>query len=232
MKHFFFGSFLALASLQTWLAHAETTSGVTIEGIKAALLLPDQPKGAIILLAGGDGKIGVRSDGSIKKQGNQLVRTRAAYAKRGFAVLVPEGAVHVKAAVDFMKTYGTVTLVGTSRGTLRAARGIAVGAQPDRLVLTSGFLSNASGERENVISILGSPTKLPMTLVVHHKRDGCKKTQPAGVEPFLSWAKPKARMVWLDGGRTKGNPCRPWSYHGFNGIDDAVVDAVSKFAAP
>src|SRR5262245_58955724 len=212
---------------------AQNVTGVSVEGVKAALLTPagGQPRGAIILLAGGSGKIGVAADGSIAHQGNQLVRTRQAYAASGFAVLVPEGNVNVAAAVRLMAKYGPVTLVGTSRGTQRAARGIAAGARPARLVLTAGFLSDASGDGDNVVSILGSPAALPPTLIVHHKQDGCRVTQPEGVAPFLAWAKGKARAVWLDGGRSTGNPCQARAHHGFAGIDGAVVSAVSGFAA-
>src|SRR5262245_37530972 len=135
----------ALAALAVLLAGAggvcaQSVTGVSVDGVNAALLTPSGGKasGAIVLLAGGDGQIGVRSDGSIAKQGNQLVRTRQAYAARGFAVLVPDANVNVAAAVKLMAKYGPVTLVGTSRGTQRAARGIAVGARPARLVLTSG----------------------------------------------------------------------------------------------
>jgi hypothetical protein len=146
-------------------------------------------------------------------------------------VLVPEGNVNVAAAVRLMAKYGPVTLVGTSRGTQRAARGIAAGARPARLVLTSGFLSDASGDGDNMMAILGSPAALPPTLVVHHRQDGCKRTRPAGVAPFLAWAKGKARVVWLDGGRSSGNPCGAQAHHGFAGIDGAVVSAVAGFAA-
>jgi hypothetical protein len=228
-------AFLCIAALAAGLsqgARAQSTSGVTIAGTLAALLLPEKPKAAIILLAGGDGAIGVNSDGSITRQGNQLVRTRAAYARQGFAVLVPDGTIDVKAAVDFMRRYGKVTLVATSRGTQRAARGIARGAAPDRLVLTAGFLSDASGDSDNVMNILGSPARLPPTLVVHHRNDACRKTLPAGVAPFVSWAKGKAQVVWLDGGIATGHPCQARGYHGFNSIDGAVVNAVAKFASP
>jgi hypothetical protein len=212
---------------------AQNVTGVSVEGVNAALLMPagGKARGAIVLLAGGDGQIGVGSDGSIAKQGNQLVRTRQAYAGRGFAVLVPDANVNVAAAVKLMAKYGPVTLVGTSRGTQRAARGIAAGARPARLVLTSGFLSNASGDSDNVANILGSPTGLPPTLVVHHRRDGCRVTRPEGVEPFLAWAKGKARVVWLAGGRDDGNPCQARGHHGFAGIDGQVVSAVAGFAA-
>lgn len=209
---------------------AATVSGVSIGSTRAALLVPARPHGAIVLLAGGDGNIGVAEDGSIAREGNQLVRTRAAYASRGFAVLVPDAGVDVAAAVESMRRYGRVTLVGTSRGTQRAARGIAAGARPDRLVLTSGFLSDASGDTDNVMRILGSPDSLPPTLVIHHKHDGCAKTQPAGVGPFAAWAGSHARVMWLDGGSEDGNACMARAHHGFAGIDGAVVSAVIHFA--
>jgi hypothetical protein len=231
MKHVLATLAVLLAGVGS--AGAQSVSGVSVEGVNAALLMPagGKARGAIVLLVGGDGQIGVGADGSIARQGNQLVRTRRAYAARGFAVLVPDGHVNVAAAVKFMGKYGPVTLVGTSRGTQRAARGIAAGARPARLVLTAGFLSNASGAGDNVISILGSPAALPPTLVVHHKQDACRFTLPDGVGAFVAWAKGKARVVWLDGGRSVGPACEARAYHGFNGIDGQVVSAVAGFAA-
>lgn len=208
---------------------AEST--VSVGGVSAALLKPAHPHGGIILLAGGDGEIGVGADGDIQREGNQLVRTRGAYARRGFAVLVPDCCVNVAAAVEYMKAYGKVTLVGTSRGTQRAAHGVAEGARPARLVLTSGFLSDDSGDSENATRILGSPDVLPPTLVVHHRHDECRVTRPEGVKSFLDWAKGKAHVIWLDGGETEGNPCQARAHHGFNGIDGEVVSAVASFAA-
>jgi hypothetical protein len=204
---------------------------VSVGGVQAALLTPPHPHSALVLLAGGDGNIGVGADGSIAREGNQLVRTRAAYAARGFAVLVPDCCVDVAAAVDYMGRYGKVTLVATSRGTQRAARGLAAGARPARLVLTSGLLSDASGNRDNVIAILGSAAALPPTLIVHHRHDECRETLPDGVAPFLAWAGGRARVVWLDGGDSEGDPCEAYAYHGFNGIDGHVVGVVSGFAA-
>jgi hypothetical protein len=222
---------IALSIIPMSHAAGVSVSGVSVGGAQAALLTPARPHGAIILMAGGSGNIGVDSAGNIAFQGNQLVRTRAAYAARGFAVLVPEGNVDVPGAVAYMRKFGRVTLVGTSRGTQRAARGVAAGARPDRLVLTSGFLSDASGDSDNAMAILGSPGALPPTLVVHHRHDGCARTRPAGVEPFIAWAGGRARVAWLDGGTSQGDPCEAYSCHGFNSIDGRVVGAVAGFAA-
>jgi hypothetical protein len=135
-------------------------STVSFGGVQAALLTPPRPLGALVLLAGGDGAIGVGADGSIAHEGDQLVRTRMAYAARGFAVLVPDCCVDVATAIEFMGKYCKVTpLVGASRGTRRAARGIAAGARPARLALASGFLSDASGDPDNVIAISVRPPR-------------------------------------------------------------------------
>jgi hypothetical protein len=207
---------------------------VSVGGAQAVLLKPKgAPIGSIVLLAGGDGQLGIGANGSITRlRGNQLVRTRADYAARGFAVLVPDGGVDVAAAVNYMAAIKRpVTLVGTSRGTQRAAIGIAQGARPDALVLTAGFLSPQSGEGVNrhVIRLIGSPSALPRTLVIHHRKDACKYTLPAGVEPFIAWSQGRARATWLDGGTNVGDPCEARAYHGFNGLDGRVVAAAAAF---
>lgn len=177
-------------------------SRVSVGGTLAVLLKPAHPRASLILLTGGDGRVSIDEDGNVTYgRFNQLVRTRMAYAQRGFAVLVPDNGFDLKELVAYMAAIKRpVAVAGTSRGTQRAARGIASGARPDRLVLTSGFLSDESGDRDNVMNILGDASALPPTLVVHHRQDGCRKTAPAGVAPFMAWAKGRARVTWLSGG--------------------------------
>lgn len=216
------GAVLLLALLPVAAMADET---VDIAGSHAALIKPAAVRASVILLPGGDGAIHVGDHGDIHGLlGNQLVRTRNAYAARGLAVLVVDTNTDLKAAVDYMaKIKRPVTVIGTSRGTLRAAEGIAHGARPDALVLTSGFLSPDSGSSNNVMSILGSPSALPRTLVIHHTSDACKFTLPAGVEPFIKWAGGKARVSWLSGGGEQGDPCQARGHHGFAGLDGQVV---------
>ena len=152
-------------------------------------------------------RVPVARSGSLKN--NQLVRTRNAYKAHGLAVLVVDANVNLAAAVDYMrKIKSPVTVIGTSRGTLRAAQGIARGARPDALVLTSGFLTECIGQQRERRQYSRFAGRLPRTLVIHHRQDGCRFTQPAGVAPFIKWAGGKARVVWLDGGAAQGNPCQ------------------------
>jgi hypothetical protein len=220
-----------VASLCVLTTPAFADETVTIGGSRAVLIKPAAPRASVILLPGGDGAIRAGEHGDIHGlQGNQLVRTRNAYAARGLAVLVADYNTDLKAAVDTMAAIKRpVTMIATSKGTLRAAEGIARGARPDALVLTSGFLSPASGGPVNVMSILGSPSALPRTLVIHHRDDVCKFTLPAGVEPFIKWSGGRARASWLSGGTAEGDPCEAFGHHGFNGLDSQVVSLAGGF---
>jgi hypothetical protein len=210
-------------------ARADET--VSIGGSNAVLLRLLAPRASIILMPGGDGYIAAGPGGTIGKlKGNQLVRTRKAYLARGLSFLVVDADVNLARAVDYMAAIKRpVTVVATSKGTLRAAYGIAGGAKPDALVMTSGFLTDGSGSRQNVANILGSPKLLPRTLVIAHRRDSCRFTLPAGVDPFIRWAGGKASVKWLDGGMNSGDPCQARAYHGFNGLDGEVVSAAAVF---
>jgi len=204
---------------------------VSIGGSPAVLIKPKAPRASVILLPGGDGAINAGDNGEINGlKLNQLVRTRHAYAARGLAVLVVDAGTDLNSAVQYMAAIKRpVTVIGTSRGTLRAAEGIARGARPDALVLTSGFLSAESGSGQNVMSILGSPSSLPRTLVIHHSQDSCRATLPAGVEPFVKWSAGRARAVWVSGGLNEGDPCQAGGHHGFNGLDGQVVGIAAGF---
>ena len=212
-------------------AAAPQVKAIDVAGSRAVLLLPAHPRASVILMPGSDGRIRAGADGTIHRlKNNQLVRTRFAYAARGLAVLVIDADANLAAAVTSMrKVKAPVIVIATSRGTLRAAEGIAAGARPNALVLTAGFLTDDSGSRQNVANILGSPAKLPRTLVIHHRRDSCRVTLPAGVAPFIKWARGKARVVWLSGGSNTGNPCKARAHHGFAGLDARVVSLAASF---
>ena len=204
---------------------------VTIGSSTASLIKPASIRASVILMPGSDGAIRVGADGVVgRMRNNSLVRNRYAYAGRGLAVLVADRDIDLAAAIAFMaQIKRPVTVLASSRGTLRAARAIANGARPDALVLASGFLSDESGSFDNVRTILGSADLLPRTLVIHHRDDQCRKTQPAGVDPFIVWAAGRARVQWLSGGAEEGDPCEAGGHHGFNGLDAQLVSLSAGF---
>jgi hypothetical protein len=225
----FAGAAAILVSLVCGSAFADET--VSIGGSRAVLIKPKAPRASVILMPGGSGVIAAGDHGDIHGLNfNQLVRTRQAYAARGLAVLVVDAGTPLDGAVQYMAAIKRpVTVIATSRGTIRAAEGIARGARPDALVLTSGLLSAESGSGQNVMSILGSPASLPRTLVIHHSQDSCRLTLPAGVAPFVKWSAGRARVVWVSGGTSEGDPCEAAAYHGFNGVDGQVVGLAAGF---
>src|ERR1700759_4759327 len=76
-----------LACLACMSARADET--VNVGGSRAVLIKPNAPRASVILMPGGDGAIRAGDQGDIHGlMGNQLVRTRHAYAARGLAVLV------------------------------------------------------------------------------------------------------------------------------------------------
>lgn len=228
-RHHWVGLLCVAAMLGGNPARADET--VSIGGSNAVLIKPKAPRASVILMPGGSGAISAGDHGDIHGlQGNQLVRTRQAYAARGLAVLVVDAGTPLAAAVQYMAAIKRpVTVIATSRGTIRAAQGIASGARPDALVLTSGLLSPESGSGQNVMSIIGSPASLPRTLVIHHREDSCKLTLPAGVEPFVKWSAGRARVAWVSGGANEGDACEARAHHGFNGVDGQVVGLAAGF---
>ena len=120
-----------------------------------------------------------------------------------------------------------VVIVGMSLGALHAAEALAAGAPVNGVVLVSGLLEKGT-------AVLGSPAKLPPTLIVHHRKDECKLTPPSGARYFQQWAGGKARIAWIDTTGTpppgpKGGPCRPFGAHGFFTKDGPAVSAIVGF---
>ncbi len=89
-------------------------------------------------------------------------------------------------------------------------------------MLISGFL-------DDVRQRLGSPAALPRTLVVHHRQDQCRLTPPSAVEQVRQWVGGKVTVVWMEGGPGGTPSCEARSFHGFQGLDGPVVNAVACF---
>src|SRR3979411_1185292 len=96
-----FGAAAMLAGLACAPAIADET--VSIGGSRAVLIKPKAPRASVILMPGGDGSIQAGEQGDIHGVlGNQLVRTRHAYATRGLAVLIVDTGTDLGGAVEYM----------------------------------------------------------------------------------------------------------------------------------
>jgi predicted esterase len=156
--------------------------------------------------------------------GDFLVRNEARFTAAGIETKLTTSPAEAVALVSAARASGRKTvIVGMSRGALTTASAIAAGASASGAVFVSGDLARVSAQ-------LGAPSKLPPTLVVHHRRDGCRSTSPAGVEPFVRWSGGRARVQWIDTtGNDNTDPCRAASAHGFYRVDGPAVSAIIGF---
>lgn len=226
--------------------HKSTETLLTRPGVTERFLLitPDHPLASLILFAGGDGDLDIKSNGDIGGEAeNFLVRTRDMWAAQGFQVAVVDTpsdnadresdnyALDMHAVADFLKKKSDrpIWLMGTSRGTTSAAS-IAVKFANEKtfsgLVLTSSIVKGDG----SVTGFDLSRIKVPV-LIVHHREDGCRVT-PYGAAsdlPGLFTSASAKELITIEGGHDTGKPCKAMAYHGYNGAEDVVVSKVSNW---
>jgi pimeloyl-ACP methyl ester carboxylesterase len=231
----------------------------TRPGVKERMLViePDQPSAVLLLMTGGSGHIGINDNGSMRNEGNFLVRSRALFVQRGYSVVlldVPsdhdrppylretfresdEHAADVGAAIAWARgKWGLpVWLVGTSRGTQSAAYAgtVLTGASaPDGLVLSSTILAAGRLPAAPPVQQLALEKLHIPVLVVHHEQDQCQVTPPSLLPALMSKLPPAtSKLLTYQGGRSVGNACEAFAFHGYNGIEDKVVADIAAFVA-
>ncbi|HSR75380.1 MAG: hypothetical protein WAK90_13895 [Pseudolabrys sp.] len=156
--------------------------------------------------------------------GDFLVRNEARIKGAGIRTILTTSSATAAETVAAEAAQGhKVVIVGMSRGTVDAAAALAAGARPAGVVFVSGIYPR-------VMATLGTPDKLPATLVIHHSRDACKFTLPIGATEFVTWARGKARLQWINTDGDPGpNPCNAHGAHGFFRQDGPAVSAAIAF---
>ena len=224
-----------------------TRPGVT----QRFLWLPaPEAKAAAILFAGGHGGLAIAPSGKLGwGSGNFLVRSRVLFVERGVSVAVvdapsdrqaapwlggfrqtPEHAADVRAVVAWLReaTKAPVWLVGTSRGTQSAAASALEGVGADGVVLTSSVMADPRGRPVPAMAV----ERLAMpVLVVHHKADACVASRYAEVPALVDRlvGAPRKALVAFEGGQDTGDACEALAFHGYNGLEAQVVDAIVAF---
>ena len=120
--------------------------------------------------------------------------------------------------------------VGTSQGTISSAVAAAnVSPPPDGIVLTSSLTGpSALGDLQSVdLESITVPS-----LIVTNQDDACTITKPEDSQALKVrfTASPRVRVRNFDGGSTPlSDPCESLSGHGFFGIEQKVIEAVTKW---
>jgi pimeloyl-ACP methyl ester carboxylesterase len=236
-------------------AAAEVVDLPTRPGVTQRVLVeqPAQPPAAVlVLMTGGAGRLGIFDNGSMRNEGNFLVRSRGLFVQQGYAVVLPdtpsdrsafgndfrEGAEH---AADLGTVIGRarqrfsrpVWIIGTSCGTQSAAhagRTLTGPGAPDGVVLTSTIMATTRLNQSTPVPEM-SLDKLRMpVLVVHHENDQCQSCPPARLPVLMDRLKgTHAKLLTYSGGVSTGAPCEPFAYHGFNGIEGQVVADIAAW---
>lgn len=175
----------------------------------------------------GEGKLAILLPGAGGAVSSDfLVRNKSRIGGAGTSVVVTTSSSQAASLSRDASAKGRkVILVGMSRGSIDVANALAAGAKANGVVLVSGAYSK-------VQSALGSPSKLPATLAIHHRSDGCASTPPSGLTSFVSWSGGRVSARWIDNkGSPAPNPCGPRGAHGFYMQDGAAVSAINSFIA-
>jgi len=156
--------------------------------------------------------------------GDFLVRNEGRFRGAGIRTIMTTSPSSAAEAIAAETSQGRkIVIVGMSKGAVDVASALASGARPTGAVFVSGIHSM-------VMATLGSPSRLPPTLVVHHSQDACRRTPPSGASSFVAWSGGKARMQWINtSGQPSANPCNAQGAHGFFRQDGPAVSAIIGF---
>jgi hypothetical protein len=226
---------LALAALAApaWAADELVTSARTAGGDTVPYILttkPGTPAYAVILMPGGKGILNPRHEGGrlvFSGVGNFLIRSRELFADGRFvaastdATSTPDRMLAI--VRDLEKRYGKIAIyvLGTSRST-EATMALArpLDGQVAGFVHTSSMSGIASFDPRGMKS---------RNLIVLHVKDACRVTSPAS--GIASHNKYGTELIQMEGGKSTGDDCEAYAYHGYNGIEQATVDKIKAWIA-
>lgn len=234
MKSALLAVVLLIGGVTTVLAKDELASVQTSDGTKFAYVLTTvdaaKPRYAVILMPGGAGTMNPRMDGTrivFGYSGNFLIRSRALFADNQFvaastdATSTPSRIAAI--AADLSRRFGKldVYVVGTSASTNAT---LSLAETMDGQV--AGFVHSSSFNRISSFD----PRKLKSRhVIVVHDRDTCRFTLPAnGIRSNKSYG---TELIVMDGGKSSGDECEAYAYHGFNGIEKETVDKIKAWIA-
>lgn len=244
-----FGILAILMSSPAWsqgtgtLREFTTRPGVSVKSLVAS---PAKPIGQVILLPGGLGDIGLDGAGKItapQMADNFTVRTRDMYVAGGFSTIlldtaldirnlaysresIQQNAADIRAVAAALKKESDLPLwlVGTSLSSWRLAL-LTPRMQSEVGIAGIVLTATVTATPELLLSRVAQ-ISVPV-MVVHHREDACQYSKADTLPPLIDAIKtPIKKVVWIEGGNSKGDPCHEWAYHGFNGKETEAVGAI------
>lgn len=219
---------------------------------------PLDPIAVLMLLIGGNGKLNLALGQQNTGSTNFVARTRYHFAAERYVVALVDAAsdflalgsglsghrqphqlhgdkylLDLAAVMSDLRTrYPTLPLwaVGTSRGTIGAAVAAAyVAPPPDGIVLTSPLTGpSAVGDLQTVdLESISVPA-----LIVSHQDDECSVTKPEDSKTLKHrfTSAPRVQLRIFNGGSAPlSDACDPLAPHGFFGIEQKVIEAITKW---
>jgi pimeloyl-ACP methyl ester carboxylesterase len=217
--------------------------------------VPLERVAVLVLFIGGDGAMGFTPGQVNTGSPNTVARNRYHFAAEGFVVAVVDAANDFNSSpiglrgrrlgdahladlravmADLRLRYSTLPTwaVGHSRGTLSAAvTAVSVEPPADGLVLMSSLTGDPANPTEDLSQVDIESIRAP-ALIVSHQGDFCAFTNPEDSRALRKrfTASERARFRDFNGGSAPlTDPCDPLAPHGFFGIDQKVVDAITKW---
>lgn len=207
---------------------------------RTLLAATQSPKALVILLIGGDGKVGIFNNGTARST-HTFVRSQEFWAQYGIdSVLVDSRDFLVTRDGDRLsndyqnrllsvvnyyknKMQLPIWLFGHSNGTISVAEFVNRFGKQN---VIAGFI--VAGTEKT--AILKDDSSLP-ALAIHHSQDSCSVT-PISASQEIIKSRPKgtrAEFITIDGGVSTGNVCWSLAYHGFNQRENEMVKVAAEF---
>lgn len=208
---------------------------------------PPKPKAVIVMLPGGSGRVSLARDGSYRSDKNFLVRTRALWTARGYAVVIPDTVDNLNlgrfrtlsqygALVGSLIAYAhhefgaPVFLMGASQGSVAAMN---AAAQAPRGTLAGLILAESAPEMGPATVFSADPEKVRVPALVVANRDDRCQASPAYLSQRIAAAmsaSPEVKVATISGGVTSSlGDCSPLTPHGYYGVEDQVVGLVGDW---
>ena len=186
------------------------------------------PRYAVILMPGGAGTLNPRMENgklAMAAGGNFLIRSRELFAAGPFAAASTDATTNparIMAIVsDLERRFGKIAIyvIGTSKSTDST---MALARPLDGQV--AGFVHSSS---MNAISSFDTRPFKSRHLIVIHAMDACRVTKPsAGTATSRSFG---TDLIAMEGGKSTGDDCEAYAYHGYYGIEKETVDKIKAW---